>query len=99
MGIGAGLFLLTIGAILVFGIESDTAGWINFNAIGVILMLAGLLSLAMTFYFWRRRRIVHRVVQPVVEQVVVRETPAMEARATADPEYPTTTRVGEVPPA
>ena len=38
MGIGIGIFLMVLGAILAFAVETDVPG-INVNALGVILML------------------------------------------------------------
>ncbi|GAA3730627.1 DUF6458 family protein [Salinactinospora qingdaonensis] len=40
MGIGLGIFLVVIGAILKFGITTEVSG-LDMGAIGIILMLAG----------------------------------------------------------
>ncbi|GLU47303.1 DUF6458 family protein [Nocardiopsis ansamitocini] len=40
MGIGLGIFLVVVGAVLRFGITADVQG-IDLGAIGIILMLAG----------------------------------------------------------
>ena len=45
MGIGASVFLLAIGAILAFAVNTTVSG-IDINVIGVILMVAGALGLA-----------------------------------------------------
>ena len=41
MGIGGSVFLIAIGAILTFAIETDSAEGFNINTIGVILMVVG----------------------------------------------------------
>lgn len=79
MGIGVSVFLLALGAVLTFAVEGDVNG-LDLDAVGVILMLAGAVGLALTFLvFGRRDRAVvapvDRVVEPgvVTEQRVVRE--------------------------
>ena len=61
MGIGASIFLIAVGAIFAFAINADL-GWLNINVVGWVLMLAGLVGLLTTLYFWnnRRRTVVHR---------------------------------------
>jgi hypothetical protein len=49
MGIGAGIFLIVIGAIL-------TVVGLNLHVVGWIIMLAGGAGLVLYFYFWNRRR-------------------------------------------
>jgi uncharacterized membrane-anchored protein len=43
MGIGIGIFLIAVGAILAFAVEADVAG-ISLWAVGWILMVVGLLG-------------------------------------------------------
>lgn len=66
MGIGASIFLLALGAILAFAVEADVSG-LDINVIGWILMVAGLIGLAITLWYWnsRRRTVVTRAQQPV----------------------------------
>lgn len=45
MGIGMGIFLLVVGAILSFGGVADMTDQVNLVTIGYILMAAGVLSL------------------------------------------------------
>lgn len=45
MGIGMGIFLLVVGAILSFGGFGDMTNQVNLVTIGYILMAAGVLSL------------------------------------------------------
>jgi hypothetical protein len=51
MGFGVSLFLIAIGAVLVWGVTSDIAG-INEDAIGVILMVVGGAGLLLSMLFW-----------------------------------------------
>lgn len=55
MGIGVGIFLLVIGAVLRFGITANVAG-LDLDAIGVILMLAGVAVVVLTFAMMLVRR-------------------------------------------
>jgi hypothetical protein len=61
MGIGVGIFLIVVGAILTFALNVTVAG-LNLHVVGWILMLAGLAGLALFFYFWNRRRAPRAVV-------------------------------------
>jgi hypothetical protein len=51
MGLGVSLFLIAIGAILIWGVQSDVAG-ISEDAIGVILMIVGGAGLLLSMLFW-----------------------------------------------
>ncbi|HZN77806.1 MAG TPA: DUF6458 family protein [Micromonosporaceae bacterium] len=55
MGIGVGIFLIVVGAVLTFALDAKLAG-INLDVVGWILMLAGAAGLVLFFYFWHRRR-------------------------------------------
>ncbi len=55
MGIGGGIFLIAIGAILTFAVQADP-DWLNLNVVGWVLILAGLAVIALTWWFWRDRR-------------------------------------------
>ena len=59
MGIGASIFLIALGAIIVFGITADNIWWLDLDAVGWVLIAAGLAGLLFTFWFWRNRR--HKV--------------------------------------
>ena len=75
MSIGVGIFLMVLGAILAFGI--------NVNALGIILLLIGLVAVLYSLLFWsdlspwgRRRSVARR--RTVVEErpvQVVEERP------------------------
>jgi hypothetical protein len=51
MGLGASLFLIAGGAILVWGVEAEVAG-MDINAIGVILMVVGIVGAVLSMIFW-----------------------------------------------
>ena len=51
MGLGVSLLLIAVGAILVWGLQSDVAG-ISEDAIGVILMVVGAAGLILSMMFW-----------------------------------------------
>jgi hypothetical protein len=51
MGLGVSLLLIAVGAILVWGLQSDVAG-ISEDAIGVILMVVGAVGLILSMIFW-----------------------------------------------
>jgi Domain of unknown function (DUF6458) len=55
MGIGVGIFLIVVGAILTFALHATLAG-LDLRVVGWILMLAGVAGLVLFFYFWNRRR-------------------------------------------
>ncbi len=70
MGIGTGIFLIALGAILKWGV-SDAINGVNLSAIGVILMIVGVIGLVISLLYaniWSRRRSA-----PVAEEPVVRE--------------------------
>jgi hypothetical protein len=51
MGLGASLFLIAIGAILVWGVTGEVAG-ADLDAIGVILMIVGGIGIVLSMLFW-----------------------------------------------
>ena len=51
MGLGIGLFLIAIGAILVWGVTGNVAG-VDEDAVGWILMVVGLAGLVLSLIFW-----------------------------------------------
>ena len=59
MGIGGSVFLIAIGAILTFAIETDSTEGFNINTIGIILMVCGAIGLVMfALVFGRRDNVV-----------------------------------------
>ncbi|WP_345606948.1 DUF6458 family protein, partial [Streptomonospora salina] len=55
MGVGLGIFLLVIGAVLFYGITADVAG-LDLDAIGIVLMIAGVAVVALTLILMMIRR-------------------------------------------
>jgi len=51
MGLGASLFLIAGGAILIWGITGHVAG-VNIQAIGVILLVVGIIGAVLSMIFW-----------------------------------------------
>jgi hypothetical protein len=51
MGISVSILLIAVGAILTWGVTADAEG-LDVNAIGVILMIVGLLGLIISMIFW-----------------------------------------------
>jgi hypothetical protein len=59
VGIGAGIFMIAVGAILTFAVETDSTEGLNINTIGIILMVVGAIGLLVSaLVFGRRDRIV-----------------------------------------
>ena len=54
MGIGARVFLIALGAILAFAVDFELAG-LDIKVIGIILMIAGAIGLALTMLMFGRR--------------------------------------------
>ena len=52
MGLGVGIFLIAVGAILAFAVNATTSG-VNVHAVGWILMAVGLLSILLSMVFWQ----------------------------------------------
>jgi uncharacterized protein DUF6458 len=55
MGIGAGILLIALGAILTFATDWHVSG-INIDVVGVVLMIAGIIGIAMFLLVWGPRR-------------------------------------------
>jgi hypothetical protein len=55
MGIGAGIFLIALGAILTFAVNWHVHG-LDLHAVGWVLMIAGLAGIVLYFVFWNNRR-------------------------------------------
>jgi Domain of unknown function (DUF6458) len=51
MGLGVGLFLIAIGAILAFAVDASVSG-LNIHTIGWILMAVGLAGILLSMLFW-----------------------------------------------
>jgi hypothetical protein len=51
MGISVSILLIAVGAILTWGVTAEAEG-LDVNAIGVILMIVGVLGLVISMMFW-----------------------------------------------
>jgi hypothetical protein len=81
MTIGAGLFLIAVGAILRFGISTVSTHGIAIHTIGDILMAVGVLGVLLWMVVWapwarNRRTAYRRPVPPDEEVVTTRRYPA-----------------------
>lgn len=52
MGIGVGIFLIAVGAILTFAVNATSTA-VNVDAVGWILMGVGLVSVLLSLLFWQ----------------------------------------------
>jgi len=51
MGIGVGLILAAVGAVLAWGVSADTSG-VNLNTVGYILLVVGIVGILLSLMFW-----------------------------------------------
>jgi len=51
LGLGASLFLIAAGAILIWGVNAEVGG-LDVDAIGAILMVIGVIGLILSMLFW-----------------------------------------------
>ena len=87
MSIGVGIFLMVLGAILAFAVETDVPG-INVNSLGYILLVIGLVVALYSLLFWstltpwgRARATARRRMVGLEEPVeIVEERPVVEER-------------------
>jgi len=55
MGIGVSVFLIAVGAVLTFALDATVSG-IDLDVVGIILMLAGLVGIAVDLAIFAPRR-------------------------------------------
>jgi hypothetical protein len=55
MGIGAGLFLIAIGAVLTWAVNATVSG-VDINTVGVILMIVGAVGVVLDLIIFAPRR-------------------------------------------
>ena len=55
MGIGTSLFLIAVGAILYFAVETDISG-LEISTVGIILMVIGVLGLLISLFMLNSAR-------------------------------------------
>lgn len=76
MGIGAGSFLIAVGAVLTFAVNQRFSG-VNIQSVGIILMLVGALSVIVDLLvFAPRRRAVVTSAPATTTRTVVEERDA-----------------------
>lgn len=51
MGLGVGIFLIALGAILTFAVNTSPSG-LNIHVVGVILMCVGILGILLSLIYW-----------------------------------------------
>jgi hypothetical protein len=51
MGLGVGIFLAAIGAILAFAVSATVSG-VNVHAVGWILLIVGIAGIVLSMIFW-----------------------------------------------
>jgi membrane protein implicated in regulation of membrane protease activity len=71
VGIGGSIFLIALGAILAFAVNASL-GFLDLNVVGWVLMLAGLVGLILTMWFWQSRR------RPVARPTSTNQTEVVE---------------------
>jgi hypothetical protein len=74
MGIGIGIFLIAVGAVLAFAVEASVSG-IDIQTMGVILMVVGVLGLVVDLLIFapRRRTVVDAAPTTTRSRVVERD--------------------------
>jgi hypothetical protein len=80
MGVAVSILLIAAGAILTWGVTAEAEG-LDVNAIGVILLIVGLLGLVISMIFWSSWGGFHRRAT-YVEGAPVRGEAAPRRRAT-----------------
>ena len=81
MGISVSILLIAVGAILTWGVTAEAEG-LDVNAIGVILMIVGILGLVISMIFWSSWGGFHRRGAYVEGGTVRRTTTAAAPRRT-----------------
>jgi hypothetical protein len=51
MGVGVGLILIAVGAILAWGVD-DNSNAVNLNVVGAVLMVVGAIGVLLSLAFW-----------------------------------------------
>jgi len=81
MGIAVSILLIAVGAVLTWGVTAEAEG-LDVNAIGVILLIVGLLGLVLSMIFWSSWGGFHRRATYVEGGPVRRTTTAAPRRTT-----------------
>jgi hypothetical protein len=51
MGVGVGLILIAVGAVLAWAVDASTSG-VNIHTVGYILLIVGIIGLVLSMVFW-----------------------------------------------
>ena len=71
MGIGAGLFLIALGAIFAFAVTVNLSG-IDLQAVGWILMFVGVVGILISVFYWGPRK---RAASPTTRERIYTDAP------------------------
>jgi hypothetical protein len=52
MGVGVGIFLIAVGAVLAFAVHVNQSSGVDIHTVGVILLVVGALGVALSMVFW-----------------------------------------------
>lgn len=52
MGLGTGIFLMAVGAVLTWGVNTDSTSNFNIDTIGMILFVIGIVATLLSLAFW-----------------------------------------------
>ncbi len=85
MGIGSGIALFVIGAILAFAVNLDLGGVANLQTIGYILMAAGVVIFLISLVFMFRRRSVESTTRSSVDPASGQRVTTRRTRDNGDP--------------
>ncbi|OZD43248.1 hypothetical protein CH252_25860 [Rhodococcus sp. 06-1477-1B] len=85
MGIGSGIALFVIGAILAFAVNLDLGGVANLQTIGYILMAAGVVVFLISLVFMFRRRSVESTTRSSVDPASGQRVTTRRTRDNGDP--------------
>ena len=99
MGIAVSILLIATGAVLTWGVTAEAEG-LDINAIGVILLIVGILGLVLSMIFWStwggfHRRTAYVEGGPVRRRVV---SPRRETTIVEEDEVVTGPPAGPPPP-
>jgi hypothetical protein len=84
MRIGAGIALIAIGAIIAFAVR-DTSSWLNLTALGIIIMLAGVAGIWVSYRLANPRKLDESaVIDPSVEKQYKTDPPQHVGERTID---------------
>ncbi|HUQ21416.1 MAG TPA: DUF6458 family protein [Gaiellaceae bacterium] len=92
MGVAVSILLIAVGAVLTWGVTAEAEG-LDVNAIGVILMIVGILGLVISMMFWSswggfRRRSTYVEGAPVRTVAPRRRATVVEEEEVAGPPGP-----------